>query len=300
VKRRPVKEGLVKQGLVERGGSVRVRRSSAPHDRMKTMDYAGYQTLLFERDGHVLNVILNRPGTKNAATSEMEKDLCRFFTEVIDDGETRVVVLTGAGTVFSGGGDFAYIRSAMEDATRFWDSMPYAKRLIFSLLDCTKPVIAKINGHAIGLGATLALFCDVTFAAEHAKIADPHVAIGFVAGDGGAVIWPQLVGYNRAKEFLFTGDSLTAAEAERLGLINHAVPAEELDQRVRDYALKVASMPARAVQWTKVTINIGLKQLAHSIMDASIAYEALSNGTSDHREAMDAIRDRRKPDFKGS
>lgn len=270
------------------------------HDSMRSMDYDAYQTLLFKRDGHVLNVILNRPEAKNAANPQMEKDLCRFFTEVTDDSETRVVVLTGAGTAFSGGGDFTYIRSAMEEPSRFWDSMPYAKRLIFSLLDCTKPVIAKINGHAIGLGATLALFCNVTFAANHARIADPHVAIGFVAGDGGAVIWPQLIGYNRAKEYLFTGDSLTAPEAERLGLINHALPAEELDQRVGDYALKVASMPPRAVQWTKATVNIGLKQLAHSIMDASIAYEALSNGTSDHREAMDAIRDRRTPGFTGS
>jgi enoyl-CoA hydratase len=168
------------------------------------------------------------------------------------------------------------------------------------MLDCSKPIIAKINGHAIGLGATLALFCDVTFAAEHAKIADPHVAIGFVAGDGGAVIWPQLIGYNRAKEYLFSGEAILAPEAARIGLINHAVPAAELDQRVESYARKIAAMPARALQWTKASINIGLKQLAHSIMDASIAYEALSNLTQDHREALDAIGEKRKPVFKGN
>jgi enoyl-CoA hydratase len=262
------------------------------------MNLNDYQTLAFTREGAILNVILNRPEVMNAANPQMEIELCRFFTEVSHDTETRVVVLTGQGKAFSAGGDFAYIREAMDRPEKFWDSMPYAKRLIFSLLDCTKPVIAKINGHAMGLGATLALFCDVSFAANHAKIADPHVAIGFVAGDGGAIIWPQLVGYNRAKEYLFTGDSLLAPEAERIGLINHAVPADELDARVQDYAAKVASMPARAVQWTKASINIGLKQLAHSIMDASLAYEALSNSSRDHREAMDAIRDRRKPEFK--
>jgi enoyl-CoA hydratase len=251
------------------------------------------------QDGAILNVILNRPELMNATHLEMERELCRVFTEVNDDHNVRVVVLTGAGRTFCGGGDFGYIREGMDQPPRFWNALPTAKRLVFSMLDCTKPVIAKINGHAIGLGATIALFCDVSFAADHARIADPHVAIGFVAGDGGAVIWPQLIGYNRAKEFLFTGDPILAPEAARIGLINHAVPAAELDERVQAYAAKVASMPARAVQWTKASVNIGLKQLAHSIMDASIAYEALSNSTRDHREAMDALRDKRKPDFVG-
>jgi enoyl-CoA hydratase len=264
------------------------------------MDFAQYETILISRDASILNVVLNRPEAKNAANALMERELCRFFTEVSHDVDTRVIVITGNGTAFCAGGDFAYIREVIDEPKRLWESIPYSKRLIFSLLDCTKPIIAKINGHAIGLGATLALFCDVTFAANHAKIADPHVLIGFAAGDGGAVIWPQLIGYNRAKEYLFTGEALLAPEAERIGLINHAVAAEELDQRVRDYAIKVASLPPHAIQWTKATINIGLKQLAHSIMDASIAYEALSNGTRDHREAMDAIREHRKPDFNGT
>ncbi|HET8880875.1 MAG TPA: enoyl-CoA hydratase-related protein [Solimonas sp.] len=264
------------------------------------MDTTGYQTLALHRDGAVLTLTLDRPEVMNAANAQLEMELCRFFTEVSHDAQVRVVVVTGQGKAFSAGGDFAYIGEMMEHPERFLDAMPYSKRLIFSMLDCSKPVIAKINGHAMGLGATLALFCDVSFAADHVRIADPHVPIGFVAGDGGAVIWPQLIGYNRAKEYLFTGEALLAPDAERLGLINHAVPAAELDARVRAYAGKVAAMPARAVQWTKASINIGLKQLAHSIMDASIAYEALSNATHDHREAMDALRDKRKPQFTGN
>ncbi|WP_428312965.1 enoyl-CoA hydratase/isomerase family protein [Hydrocarboniphaga sp.] len=267
---------------------------------MSAITLDGYNTLTFELDDAVLTVALNRPEQFNATNAEMEIELCRFFTDVAHDAQVRVVVLTGQGKAFSGGGDFAYIREVMDEPPKFWNAMAYGKRLIFSMLDCPKPIVAKINGHAMGLGATLALFCDVSFAADHVKIADPHVAIGFVAGDGGAVIWPQLIGYNRAKEFLFTGDPLLAPEAERLGLINHAVPAAELDARVKAYADKVSGMPARAVQWTKASINIGLKQLAHSIMDASIAYEALSNTTADHREAMDAIRDKRKPDYNGN
>ncbi len=263
------------------------------------MNLDDFTTLKLQRDGAILTVTLNRPEVKNASNALMEQELCRVFTEVNHDAQTRVLILTGAAETFCGGGDFGYIREMMDAPSKMWDVLPAAKRLVFSMLDCSKPVIAKINGHAIGLGATLALFCDVSFAANHARIADPHVAIGFVAGDGGAVIWPQLIGYNRAKEYLFTGDAILAPEAERMGLINHAVPAVELDARVLAYASKVAAMPARAVQWTKASINIGLKQLAHSIMDASIAYEALSNSTHDHREAMDAIRDRRKPQFTG-
>lgn len=263
------------------------------------MQLDDYETLLIERDNTILTVALNRPALLNATNALMETELCRFFTDVCHDELTRVVVLTGSGSAFCGGGDFAYIREVMETPPQFWNAMPTGKRLIGTLLDCTKPIIAKINGPAIGLGATLALFCDVTFAADHAKIADPHVVIGFAAGDGGAIIWPQLIGYNRAKEYLFTGDALPAPEAARLGLINHSVPAGELDKRVKDYALKVASMPPRAVQWTKASINIGLKQLAYSLMDASLAYEALSNATRDHREAMTAISERRKPTFTG-
>lgn len=259
-----------------------------------------YTTLLLQRDGNVLNVSFNRPEASNAFNPQMEVELRRFLMEVAHDAQTHVVVLTGAGKHFSAGGDLGYIREVMERPELFFPTIVEAKQLVQLLLDCPKPIIAKINGHAIGLGATLALFCDITFAANHAKIADPHVLVGFAAGDGGSIIWPQLVGYNRAKEYLLTGDAITAPEAERLGLINHAVPAEELDGRVSDLARRIASGPTRAVQWTKATINIGLKQLAAQAMDASIAYEALSNITADHREAVMAMIEKRKPNFTGN
>ncbi|MFA5523786.1 MAG: enoyl-CoA hydratase-related protein [Tissierellales bacterium] len=264
------------------------------------MNYSDYQTLTVTRDGHLLYLEFNRPEVKNAANSQMELELCSFFRDVNRDAEARVVILSGAGDVFSAGGDFAYMRDLAENPHKSWDGIQLGKQLIFTMLDCVKPVIAKINGHAIGLGATLALFCDVSFAAEHARIGDPHVTLGFVAGDGGAVIWPQLIGYNRAKEYLFSGEALTAVKAAEIGLINHAVPAEQLDAEVKAYADKVASMPARAVQWTKATVNIGLKQLAHSIMDASMAYEVLSNSTGDHREALAALLEKRTPNFTGN
>jgi enoyl-CoA hydratase len=263
------------------------------------MDVTGYETLLLAQNGPVLTVTLNRPELRNATNRRMEIELCRVFDAANHDPAVQVLVVTGAGDVFCAGGDFEYIRQNIAEPSKAWDAGQRGKQIVFSLLDCIKPVIAKINGHAIGFGATLALFCDITFAAEHAKIGDPHVSIGLVAGDGGAVIWPQLVGYARAKEHLFTGEPLLAPEAARIGLINHAVPKGELDGAVDAYVAKLLSMPPRALQWTKASVNIGLKQLAHSIMDASMAYELLSVTSEDHREAMAALKEKRKPTFTG-
>jgi enoyl-CoA hydratase len=187
----------------------------------------------------------------------------------------------------------------IDEPSSFEKTAREAKQIIFTLLDCEKPIIAKVNGHATGLGATIALFCDVIFASEAAKIGDPHVSVGLVAGDGGAVIWPQLIGYARAKEYLMTGKLMSAAEAARIGLINHAVPATELDAQVRDFADHLAAGAIKAIKWTKMSVNIGLKQLASSIMDASLAYEAMSNVTVDHQEAVHAFREKRKPLFTG-
>jgi enoyl-CoA hydratase len=173
------------------------------------------------------------------------------------------------------------------------------KKMIFGLLDLEKPVIARINGDCIGLGATLALLCDISIAVEDARLGDPHVKMGYVAGDGGAIIWPQLVGFARAKEYLLTGDLLTAKEAERIGLINHAVPRAELDAKVNTLADKLANGATKAIKWTKTSINIPLRQLAHSMLDASLAYEALTNIGADHQEAVTAFQQKRKPKFTG-
>jgi enoyl-CoA hydratase len=264
------------------------------------METSGYETLELRRNGAVMTIALNRPSVKNAANNKMEQELCRAFRAVTHDAATRAVVLTGNGPTFSAGGDFEYIRENLTDPANAWSASEWGKQVVFSMLDCIKPVVCKINGHAIGFGATIALFCDVTFAANHAKIGDPHVGVGLVAGDGGAVIWPQLIGYSRAKEFLFTGEPLLAPEAARIGLINHAVAAEDLDQAVDAFVSKLIALPPRALQWTKASVNIGLKQLAHSILDASIAYELVSVSTQDHQEAMHALLEKRKPNFTGA
>ena len=258
-----------------------------------------YETIRWERHGRVLRLELNRPDRLNAVDARMHSELARVFVDAAEDPDSDVIVLTGAGRAFCAGGDLAWQQAAIDDPVSFEVTAAEAKRIVFSLLDCEKPVIARVNGPAVGLGCTLALFCDVIFAAEDAVLSDPHVKVGMVAGDGGAVIWPQLIGYARAKEFLMTGDALTGAQAAAMGLVNHALPAADLDAAVDAFAERLSKSALQAVRWSKVSVNIGLRQLAHSIMDASIAYESLTNRSADHQEAIAAMREKRAPIFTG-
>jgi enoyl-CoA hydratase len=263
------------------------------------MDLSSYKTLRLEREGRLLRASFNRPEQLNAIDQIAHPELARFFSELATDPLTDVVILSGVGRAFSAGGDLDYIQSMIDEPRIFLNEMPDVKRIVFGMLDCPKPIIAKVNGPAVGLGATIALLCDVIFAAPTAKIGDPHVKVGFAAGDGGAVIWPHLIGHARAKEFLMTGRLLSAEEAERIGLINHVVPLSDLDRVVDEFAQELLAGATRAIQWTKLAVNIGLKQLAHAVLDASVAYEALSNVTADHEEAVRAMREKRAPKFTG-
>jgi len=263
------------------------------------VDFATYQAIKLHRVGAVLHATFNRPDTMNAFDEVLHAECERLLLEAATDDATRVVVLTGAGRAFSAGGDIEHMQALIDRPGLFMNGLVAGKRLISSILDCPKPIVAKVNGAAVGLGATIALFCDIIIAAHHAKIGDPHVKVGFTAGDGGAVIWPQLIGYARAKEYLLTGDLMTAEEAARIGLINRSVPAEELDRVVDEFAQRLAVGAAGAVQWTKLSVNIGLKQMLATVLEASFAYEALSNRTRDHQEAVSAFREKRVPRFTG-
>ena len=171
-----------------------------------------WRRIKVSRAGRVLTLTLSNPGMRNAVDPAMHEELAEIFYEANRDADSDIVVLTGEGADFCAGGDITWFRRALAGEIAKPSALE-GKKIIFSMLDLEKPLIAKVRGPAVGLGATIALFCDTIFASETAVFIDPHVKVGIVAGDGGAVIWPHLIGHARAKEFLMTGDPVPAAEA---------------------------------------------------------------------------------------
>jgi enoyl-CoA hydratase len=263
------------------------------------LDLAAYQHIDFSRAGRVLVITLNRPAQRNAVNGRLHAELATVFIEAQRDADSDVIVLTGAGSAFCAGGDIAWMQQGVDDPAHFERTGREGKDILFSQLDLEKPLICAMNGHATGLGASLALLCDVVIAAQGAKIGDPHVSVGLVAGDGGALIWPQLIGYARAKRYLLTGDLLSAAEAERLGLVSEVVADDQVLATALALAQRLAAGATQAIRWTKITSNLPLKALIHAHFDAGLAYELLSNRTADHADAVAVFRERRAPKFSG-
>jgi len=258
-----------------------------------------YKAINWHRQGRILTLEMCRPESFNAVDEILHEELSRVFRDADADPDSDVIIFTGNGKAFCAGGDVNWMQRAIDQPETFERTVTEAKQIIYSILDCEKPIICRINGHAMGLGCTLALFCDVTFMSDAVKIGDPHVLMGMVAGDGAAVIWPALIGLAKAKEFLMTGDAMTASQARDLGLINHVCQHDELDEAVTAFAKRLANGPLKSIKWTKVSLNIHLKQVAHSVMDACLAYEALTNLSADHQEAVTAFREKRSPVYTG-
>ncbi len=258
-----------------------------------------YTRFTFEREGRVLKAFITSDHPVNGVDGPMHDELARVFTDLQRDSESDIIVLAAKGRAFCAGGDFQWFQRQIDDPASFraiaWD----AKRIVSSLLEMEKPILCRLNGAAAGLGATIALLCDIIVADERAVIGDPHVKVGLVAGDGGALIWPQLIGYARAKELLMTGDMLSAAEAKELGLINHAVPGDQLDAKLGEIIAKLQGNPKWAVRWTKSVTNIPLRALAAQMMDAAIGWESVSNYLGDRREAVLAMAEKRAPKLTG-
>ncbi|MBI2165537.1 MAG: enoyl-CoA hydratase/isomerase family protein [Chloroflexi bacterium] len=260
-----------------------------------------FRHLLTQSKDKVLTVTLNRPEVLNAVNHDMHLELEDFFRLAKQDSDTNVIVVTGAGRAFCAGGDIKDIQKTdTHSSARLQDAMKTGPGLIRALLEVEQPVIAAVNGDAVGLGATLALFCDIVMASERARIADTHIRVAAVAGDGGAVIWPLLMPLNRAKEFLMTGDFISAKEAERLGLVNHVVPHEDLMSSTYALAERLAKGPAVGIRWTKLALNQWLIDAMNRMLPLSIALEALSFTTQDYLEAVQAFVQKRPPQFKGT
>ncbi len=261
------------------------------------LELPSFTTLALTREGRLLTLAFNRPDALNAFDRAMHDEFPAALDFASVDEGSDVIVLTGRGRAFSAGGDLAHILDSADHPEKFDHEIAMARRIVETLIGIEKPVVCAMNGHAVGLGATIALLCDIIYAAEAAKIGDPHVNIGLVAGDGGAIVWPQRIGLTRAKEYLLTGDLITAAEAAVIGLINGVFAAEELAGAVQQLCGKLLSKPQFALRKTKVLANLELRRLADELLAPGLDWEAQSVRDPDHREAVVALMEKREPVF---
>lgn len=257
-------------------------------------------TIRLERSGHLLWVTIDRADSAvNAVDASLHADLGALFAWLKTESAARAIVLTGGGKrAFSAGGDFDWFPQ-LRTVERLDGLRREAKQLIWDLLDVEVPIVCALNGSAAGLGASVALLCDVIVMSERAVIIDPHVNVGLVAGDGGAAVWPWLVGPLAAKRHLLLGEPLSAPEALRLGVAAEVCPPEAVADRARAWAERLASQPPLAVRGTKLAVNAHLKRALLDSFDLSTALEIPCLLSHDHAEAVDALREGRPPQFEG-
>ncbi len=257
------------------------------------MPLGPYHTLQLSFDDRVLTVRFNRPDRLNAIDGRMHTELSRIFAEIASEPSVDAVLLTGSGRAFCAGGDIDFFRGVTDPELN--QILVEAPRIIHDFLHMPQPVVAAVNGPATGLGCTLALFCDIVVAATDAKMGDPHVSLGLVAGDGAAIIWPWLIGPARAKQYLMTGDLLTGSEAAAIGLVNFAVPGEAVLDVAGKWVRRLADGPRDAVRGTKASINLILRHTVDQVLPASLAMEAPGFHSEDHRAALRASAVRQRP-----
>lgn len=264
------------------------------------MDYPDYKHLLFERrDDGVLIVRFNRPEAYNATNQRLHWELTQVWRTIGEDPQTRVVVITGQGKAFSAGGEFGLIESQFENQPLALQIMKEASDIVYEMINLEKPVISAINGVAVGAGLAVALLADVSIIAQSVRLTDGHTRLGIAAGDHSVIIWPLLCGMAKAKYYLLTCDFVSAAEAERIGLVSLCVPDDELMDRALSVAHALGKGPQTAIRFTKKALNNWLR-LAGPSFDASLALEMLCMFGDDVREGVKALKEKRPPKFNES
>lgn len=261
----------------------------------------------YEKNGRVATVTMNRPESRNAiATLEDCDQLAAALWQANDDPEVNAVILTGAGKAFCAGGDLKAIRErsgigprATPDGTRA-NYRRGVHTIIRALADVEVATIAAINGHAIGLGLDIGVLCDIRLAGASAKVASSFVKVGIIPGDGGAWILTNAIGATRAAELVLTGDTIDAAEAERIGLVSRVAPDDKLMDAARALAERIAVNPPRTVRLAKRLLREAQHARLSDVLELSAAFQALAHETADHKEAVDAFTEKRPPKFTGA
>jgi enoyl-CoA hydratase len=249
---------------------------------------------------NVAELRFTRGELMNRFDEELHTDLINALLELRDTVDLRAVVLCAEGKVFSAGGDFDFMREVHGNLAVRLRFLDHARLLLATMLDFRVPVVVALHGDAIGLGATVALACDIVIASRTARVYDPHVAVGLVAGDGGCLVWPQAVGIMRAKRYLLTGDPLSAEDAYAMGLVSDLVDTpDEALPAAHALASRIAALPPLAVQGTKRVLNRLMQERAGEVLDLSIAQECIAFGSDDLIEAVNAAQERRVGTYRG-
>lgn len=251
------------------------------------MPYKPTPYLLVEKEGPLAILTINNPDMMNAFVDDLHEAMREIWWDLSEDDDVRAVVVTGAGKAFSAGGDIPGFIKSYESPDYRRKSLRGAKRLMEAQAEFPKPVVAAVNGAAVGLGCNIALCCDIVFMADTAFLADTHVSIGLVCGDGGAVFWPLMMGLLKCKEYLLTGERIPAAKALELGLCNRVVPKDELMTQAKEFALKLAAMPHQAMQETKRALNLHLQDYILRAAPFALSAESESFATDDIKKTID-------------
>jgi enoyl-CoA hydratase/carnithine racemase len=256
------------------------------------MDNPFEPELAITAHGAVRLLKINRPEALNSVNRPLHHALTRVWRHLADDPEARAVVFTGEGRAFSSGGDMDMLKSFHTDAEARRGSLEEAREIVLEMINFPLPLVAAVNGPAVGLGCSLAVLCDIVYIGESAYFADPHVSVGLTAGDGGAPGWPMFVNILKAKEYLFTGDRIPAAEAVAIGLANRVVPDEQLLEVALAFADRLARQPTQSLRSTKRAINMHLSQSVTGPMMYALAAEYHSFDTPEHQEFVNRFLER--------
>jgi enoyl-CoA hydratase len=237
-------------------------------------------------------VRLNRPEQLNATNHELHRGLAALFPQLDADDGARVAVLTGNGRAFSAGGDFEYLDALTSDPALRRETLAHGRQIVTGMVRCRIPIVAAVNGPAVGLGASLVALSDIAYISERAHLADPHVVLGLVAADGGPISWPLLTSLMLAKEYALTGDRIPAQRAAEMGLVNHVCAPDQVLPDALACAERIAALPRQAVEDTRRVMNLHLERAVLATIDYALSAEGRSFDSPELRANLDRMRAR--------